>query len=220
MPVFEQHQAGDAVVELADGTARRIDGNLWDATVYRFDTGAQTLAQRLTAHLPTGTVRLGSTVTSVSHKTGLGSSEIQRLQRRTTASLSLAQVIGSLSLAVVSTIGVLGGYGQRVWAGLARTGSTLGAALAGIPLANLAVRHGRRWALGTGWLVAAAGSALLVLAPPQPSRAALGAFLGGPTMTAIGYNGLVIVSGIALVPICVLLAGRRLVPVSGHRRPI
>src|SRR5699024_1112557 len=47
---------------------------------------------------------------------------------------------------------------------LARTASTLGAALLGLPLGNLAARFGRRTALTSGWWIAAAGSALLVLA--------------------------------------------------------
>ena len=53
---------------------------------------------------------------------------------------------------------------SEAWAGLARTASTLGAALLGLPLGNLAARFGRRAALTSGWWVAASGSALLVLA--------------------------------------------------------
>lgn len=48
-------------------------------------------------------------------------------------------------------------------AGLARTSSTLGAALVAIPLALLANRRGRRISLGSGWLLAAVGGVALVL---------------------------------------------------------
>jgi MFS family permease len=40
----------------------------------------------------------------------------------------------------------------------------LGAAAAGVPLANLAMRRGRRTALSVGWIVAAVGAALLIVA--------------------------------------------------------
>lgn len=91
----------------------------------------------------------------------------RRVQRHTLIVLSLTQIIGAVGSGVVPSVGVLLAEQvteSPVWAGLARTGSTLGAAAAGLPLAALAVRHGRRWSLGTGWTVAAAGTALLVLA--------------------------------------------------------
>jgi MFS family permease len=49
-------------------------------------------------------------------------------------------------------------------AGIARTSTTLGAAVAGIPLAALAARYGRRTALGSGWLVAGMGATILIFA--------------------------------------------------------
>lgn len=89
------------------------------------------------------------------------------IQRRTLRTLILMQVIGTIGVGVAPSIGVLlaGEVTQNeAWAGLARTASTLGAALLGLPLGNLAARYGRRVALTTGWWTAAAGGALLVLA--------------------------------------------------------
>ncbi|GAA4522768.1 MFS transporter [Brachybacterium paraconglomeratum] len=89
------------------------------------------------------------------------------LQRRTLVVLVLAQVLGTIALGVTPSIGILLAgevTDNEAWAGLARTSSTLGAALLGIPLGNLAARRGRRVALVTGWWVAATGAALLVAA--------------------------------------------------------
>lgn len=89
------------------------------------------------------------------------------IQRRTLRTLILMQVIGTIGVGVAPSIGVLlaGEVTQNeAWAGLARTASTLGAALLGLPLGNLAARYGRRVALATGWWTAAAGGALLVVA--------------------------------------------------------
>lgn len=89
------------------------------------------------------------------------------VQRRTLRVLVLMQIIGTVGVGVAPSIGVLLA-GQvtdsEAWAGLARTASTLGAALLGLPLGNLAARRGRRIALATGWWTAAAGAAILVAA--------------------------------------------------------
>ncbi|SNS98818.1 Major Facilitator Superfamily protein [Micrococcales bacterium KH10] len=89
------------------------------------------------------------------------------LQRRTMVVLTIMQVIGTVGVGVAPSIGVLlaGEVTQNeAWAGLARTASTLGAALLGLPLGGFAARAGRRLALASGWWIAALGSALLVLA--------------------------------------------------------
>ncbi|HWC24154.1 MAG TPA: MFS transporter [Flexivirga sp.] len=107
---------------------------------------------------------------------GLETPEVQRLQRRTLRTLAVAQVVGAIGVGVVPSVGVLLAEqmtASEVWAGLARTGSTVGAAAVGIPLANMAIRYGRRWALGCGWIVAAVGSALLVLAAQLQNLPAL-----------------------------------------------
>ena len=89
------------------------------------------------------------------------------LQRRTLAVLVSSQILGTIALGVTPSIGILLAgevTDNEAWAGLARTSSTLSAALLGIPLGDLAARRGRRTALATGWWVAAAGAALLVAA--------------------------------------------------------
>jgi MFS family permease len=66
-------------------------------------------------------------------------------------------------------------------AGIARTSTTLGAALAGIPLAALAARYGRRTALGSGWFVAGVGATILIFAAlsANPITLVLGMLLIG-----------------------------------------
>src|SRR5690625_3115581 len=49
------------------------------------------------------------------------------------------------------------------WAGLAQASSTLGAAIAAVPLARLATTRGRRRSLGRGYLMATAGAVIVVL---------------------------------------------------------
>lgn len=89
------------------------------------------------------------------------------VQKRTMTVLIITQIVGTLGLGVAPTIAVLiaGDVTQNeAWAGLARTASTLGAALLGIPLGNLAAKFGRRVALSSGWWLAAIGTAILVIA--------------------------------------------------------
>lgn len=89
------------------------------------------------------------------------------VQRRTMVVLTIMQIVGTVGVGIAPSIGVLLAgevTDNEAWAGLARTSSTLGAALLGLPLGNLAARFGRRTALTSGWWIAAAGSALLVFA--------------------------------------------------------
>lgn len=92
---------------------------------------------------------------------------MEAVQRRTMIVLAAMQVVGTVGVGIAPSIGVLLA-GQvtdnEAWAGLARTSSTLGAALLGLPLGNLAARRGRRVALASGWWVAAGGAGLLVAA--------------------------------------------------------
>ena len=54
--------------------------------------------------------------------------------------------------------------GSAGWSGMAATLSTLGAALAALPLAHLAKARGRSWSLATGAWIAALGAVLAVMA--------------------------------------------------------
>ena len=88
-------------------------------------------------------------------------------QRRTLALLSAAQVLGGIGFGAGLSVGIL--LATQVtrsegWAGVARTSSTLVAALVAVPLAVLAVRFGRRISLGLAWALATTGSVTLVAA--------------------------------------------------------
>lgn len=89
------------------------------------------------------------------------------VQKRTVTVLMLAQVLGSLGVGAALTVGtvlITHLTGNPAISGLAATAGVLGAAIAGIPLARLAVRKGRRTALALGNLVAVAGAVLVVVA--------------------------------------------------------
>lgn len=91
----------------------------------------------------------------------------EQLQRRTMVVLVITQIVGTVGVGLAPSMGILlaGEITQNeAWAGLARTASTLGAAVMGLPLGALAARRGRRFALASGWWAAAVGSGLLVLA--------------------------------------------------------
>lgn len=85
-------------------------------------------------------------------------------QRRTLTVLAITQIFGTIGLGVAPSIGVLlAGIvtDNEAFAGIARTASTFGAALFGIPLATFASRFGRRPALSVGWFSAAIGALIL-----------------------------------------------------------
>ena len=99
------------------------------------------------------------------HSSPIRRDRLVAVQRRTILVLVASQIVGTVGVGVAPSIGVLlaGEVTQHeAWAGLARTASTLGAALLGMPLGNLAARRGRRFALTTGWWLAALGAAILV----------------------------------------------------------
>lgn len=93
--------------------------------------------------------------------------DVRAAQRRTLWMLSIAQILGGIGTGAGFSVGIL--VAEQVtssagWAGVARTGTTVGAALISVPLAVVAIRRGRRVSLGGGWLVSAAGSVLMVVA--------------------------------------------------------
>ncbi|GAA0192209.1 MFS transporter [Cytobacillus oceanisediminis] len=92
--------------------------------------------------------------------------EQARLQRRTLRTLVAVQVVGGVGNGAGLAVGVLllrEVSGSSGWAGMSTVMLTLGAALATVPLATLAVRAGRRPALATGWFLGAVGAAVVVL---------------------------------------------------------
>jgi len=94
-----------------------------------------------------------------------GGTDVRAVQRRTVRLLAAAQIVGGVGVGVSVSIGSLLAESvarSETYAGLARTATTAGAALVGVPLALLAQRRGRRTALGAGWLTAAVGGIVLI----------------------------------------------------------
>ncbi|MCX9191253.1 MFS transporter [Carbonactinospora thermoautotrophica] len=99
--------------------------------------------------------------------------DLSAVQRRTVRSLASTQVLGGVGVSVGIAMAALLAQelsGSPNLSGLAATASTLGAAVAAVPLAGLMARRGRRPGLMTGYLAGSAGSALAVVA------AALGSY--------------------------------------------
>jgi MFS family permease len=93
--------------------------------------------------------------------------DVRAAQRRAMRLLVITQIVGGVGVGAAASIGALLAQAvahSETYAGLARTSSTLGAALFGLPLALLATRRGRRVSLGLGWLLAALGGGVLVVA--------------------------------------------------------
>lgn len=91
----------------------------------------------------------------------------RRVQARTVALLSGAQMLSGLGAGAVLSVGSLLAVelsGSEAWAGSVTTTTTLGAAVASMPLARLAGTRGRRVALSTGLLLATLGSLTAVVA--------------------------------------------------------
>lgn len=110
-------------------------------------------------------------------------------QRRVLRVLVAVQVVGGIGNGAGLAVGVLllrEVSGSSGWAGLATVMLTLGAALATVPLATLAVRSGRRPALTTGWCVGAVGAAVVVAGAAAHSTALvlLGLLLNGVNTAA------------------------------------
>ncbi len=93
-----------------------------------------------------------------------------RVQRRTVLVLALATILGGLGVGASLSAGALliaDITGNPALSGFGSTMNAVGAALAGMPLARLAARRGRRIALATGNAIAVLGAVLVVLASAQ-----------------------------------------------------
>lgn len=96
-----------------------------------------------------------------------GSAAVTRVRRRTITVLACAQVLGGLAAGSMVSVGSLLAVelsGSDAWAGSVTTAATLGAALAALWLARLAVAHGRRRSLAVGLALASAGAVGVVVA--------------------------------------------------------
>ena len=93
--------------------------------------------------------------------------DLQALQRRVRRVLITGQVMAGLGMGATLSMGaILAGRlsGSEAWSGMAATMSTLGAALAAVPLARLAGRYGRRVSLFTGAMLASLGAVITIAA--------------------------------------------------------
>lgn len=113
------------------------------------------------------------------------------VQRRTLRLLFFTQIISGIGVAIGASVGALLAAdlaGIRV-SGLAQSAVVVGAALFALPAAAIVHRYGRRPSLAAGYLVAAVGAFLVVLAAVRGSIPLLfvGFFLFGGA-TAAGYQ--------------------------------
>ncbi|MEN9740232.1 MAG: hypothetical protein RLZ72_498 [Actinomycetota bacterium] len=88
------------------------------------------------------------------------------IRLRIRRALIVGQILAGLGIGATLTVGSLLAEhiaGNESFAGLAATMSTLGSAVAAIPLAGLAARRGRRVALAIGAFIAIGGAGLIIL---------------------------------------------------------
>jgi MFS family permease len=90
-----------------------------------------------------------------------------RFRRKVRSVLIAGQMLAGLGMGATLSVGALLATdlsGSAGWSGMAATLATLGAALAAMPLANLATTRGRSWSLAAGAWVAALGAVLAITA--------------------------------------------------------
>lgn len=93
--------------------------------------------------------------------------EVARIQGRTVRVLATGQVLGGIAFGATVSLGALLAAdlsGQESLSGLATASVTLGASFCAIPLARLAARRGRRFALTLGNVFALVGIAVVITA--------------------------------------------------------
>jgi MFS family permease len=111
------------------------------------------------------------------------------IQKRSLRILAAGQILGGLGMGAAFSLGSLltaSVGGSAAYAGLSATMSTLGTALFAIPLARLAGRVGRRYALATGGLIGLVGAVMVIVATSQNNLPML---LG--SMLTLGAGGAV-----------------------------
>lgn len=115
--------------------------------------------------------------------------EQRRVRLHIRRTLVIGQILAGLGIGATLTVGSLLAEhisGDESFAGLAATMSTLGSALAAVPLARIAVRRGRRIALSVGAFIAILGAGVIMLASSLWSLPLL--LIG---LTGIGVGGAV-----------------------------
>lgn len=93
--------------------------------------------------------------------------ELAKIQAKTVRTLAIGQALGGFGFGSTLSVGAIMATelsGSPAWSGAAATLSTLGSAFVAIPLANIAARRGRRYALATGAGLAVFGAIGMILA--------------------------------------------------------
>ena len=112
-----------------------------------------------------------------------------RVQARTVRVLALGQVLGGIAFGATISLGALLARdltGQDALSVLATASVTLGASMAAIPLARLAARRGRRFALTLGNLLALVG---IVIVVTGAALRVFPLFLAGVVLIGMGNAG-------------------------------
>lgn len=112
-----------------------------------------------------------------------------RIQRRTVGVLAVGQVLGGVAFGATVSLGALLAKditGQDALSGFATASVTLGAAIAAIPLARLAAKAGRRFALTLGNLFALVGISIVITAA---HLVAFPLFIVGVVLIGMGNAG-------------------------------
>ncbi len=95
------------------------------------------------------------------------SSNLAKIQAKTVRTLAFGQALGGFGFGSTLSVGAIMATelsGSAAFSGAAATLSTLGSAFAAIPLANVAARRGRRYALGLGAGLAILGAIGMITA--------------------------------------------------------
>jgi MFS family permease len=93
--------------------------------------------------------------------------ELAKIQARTVRTLAIGQALGGFGFGSTLSVGAIMATelsGSAAWSGAAATLSTLGSAFVAIPLAHIAARRGRRYALAGGAGLAIVGAIGMILA--------------------------------------------------------
>ena len=97
----------------------------------------------------------------------IGTTNLAKIQAKTVRTLAVGQALGGFGFGSTLSVGAIMATelsGSAAWSGAAATMSTLGSAFAAIPLANMAARRGRRYALGLGAGLAILGAIGMITA--------------------------------------------------------
>lgn len=118
--------------------------------------------------------------------------ELAKIQAKTVRTLAIGQALGGFGFGSTLSVGAIMATelsGSAAWSGAAATLSTLGSAFVAIPLAKIAAKRGRRYALATGAGLAIFGAIGMILAATLRSfPMELGALFLLGAATAVGLQ--------------------------------